>query len=116
MNMPKPLLYGFTSKPLPMHKPSIFSLCRFNSANCFLAALNSLITLVIAAAPPAKLPTAESPANIGMSGRIPPVFGIGIMRGSFTDESFMDSLAAAIASSIAIFLHLGFSFCKCFLV
>lgn len=79
-------MYGFRNNPDPFFNMtvSITLLCLSVSFRRFLASLNSFTVLTIAAVPPAKLPTADRPANSGIiNGRNPPVFGMGIIRGVF---------------------------------
>lgn len=89
-----------------MQRASYFSLCLFNSSYSFLAILNSFIVLAI---PPAKAPLVDNPTKIGIKGNSIS-FGIGITLGSLLDESSVNYLAAAIANSMAIFLHFCFNF------
>lgn len=84
--IPSPFLWGLRCNPLPMQRASIFSLCLFDLANSVLAILNSFMVLAIPAAPPAIAPAADNPAKIGIRGNTPPLFGIGITRGSLMDK------------------------------
>ena len=59
----------------------IILLCRWASFKCSLAAFASLTALAIPAAPPPSAPKALKPAKIGISGRMPPVFGTDIILG-----------------------------------
>lgn len=56
------------------------ALCLFGSASSLLAARAEFTAFIMFAAPPPKAPRALNPANIGMSDKTPPVFGIGTTR------------------------------------
>jgi len=76
---------------------SIVLLCLLFSSILSLAALASLTAFAIPAAPPPRAPKAERPANKGISGNNPPVFGIGIilfLGGNILPHLFRDANAS----------------------
>ena len=90
--------------------PLLFRLASSMDALEFLASMTVLAT---AAAPPDNAPKALRPANIGISGKTPPVFGIGKIRGvliCFLPPAFFTATRAAFTLIATSFFRLLFVF------